>query len=320
MNRKKQNLEIERQKKNRARLTLAIFAVLAVLVVGIVSWVAWDAHSRGWVMRFEGTRIATDEMRAFLWADTPEAREETVDFLLESLTLMYLAETHGVALTEEELESLAWQIALDPQAASPFITPSRMAEYVVTRVGGEVWDRLVDVYVPATNFTIDEAEFADILAEYLEENLAWYVELSVLNAVFDTEEEMEAARQQVLSGEYRFDELENFVSGEEGQELPFSPVQALLQQLELHNTDYAEEALALLPGEMLGIDLTPLFGIELHILIYAVDREEPDVEEVSENRRNHHVWVERNLVMLDLLPSLVADRSVTLNQRAINRA
>lgn len=348
--RKLRNREIEQKKRRNARLAATIFiAVAAVLVLGIV-WVVWDTQSRSWIVRFEGERIHTNELRAFMpiAADADE-RQETLDFLIERLVLLDRAEAAGLALDEEDLEFWTWFITQEI-GSSDFISDIRLAQLFTTipDMGfvSVIWDGLAQHYIPDMLIFIDEDQFAIDLAEYKEANWNRYATIEVLLAIPETMEEAEEMRERVLSGEITFEELmreimadiedpeavedgdePNCGCGEEvcineGTEEELTTWNLLEVFTQAGLTPEDEEALLTLQaGEMSEIvNWVAMWDEEMPMIVYVVSREEPDEQEIHNALRTRRVDERRSELFLGLIPQWIDDADIRINQRALNRA
>jgi hypothetical protein len=321
-NRKVRNREIERQKRSRNRLFAGI-AILALLIVAAaVSWVVWDTQNRNWILRFEGQRIPTNEFRVFMGGDSPEARQDALNALVERLTLIHKAEEHGVGLTDDEKAFWAWLVEMQ-WGENHLVPMERMGEFTAA-VMGEIWERLMDIYIPDMFVVIIEDQFAVELAEYLEANLDSYVQMDVLYVMIDDREEAEDARARLLAGEVDFyDIYREFTSWyEEGTDIDENamPVQTFVEEAMLGPSE-AEMLMALQTGEVSElIEWGADFGMESYLLIYAINREEPDEEEVARNYRERHILTERSTMLMTLVPQWIEQANYTVNTRALNLA
>jgi hypothetical protein len=318
-NRKTANKEIERQKKQRRRLAAFIAVVASCIVVAAISWVVWDVQSRGWILRFEGSRISTNELRFFLNDDTPQGKRAALDMLIENLTLIHRAEMHGVQLTDEEMEMWSAWITMQMGDELHFISAERLSEFYSAGFG-EVWERLLDIYIPEYMVFVDEYTFEADFAEHLEESWDMYLQMDLKYLLIDDFETAEAVHAQLLAGEITFDdairEHNQWYSEEEG--ITTMPLHTLIQEAML-DIEQSEAIMQLQPGEVADIiEWGAEFDMLSYLLVYAETREEPDENEIRVEFRNRHIMTERNRMMVSLVPQWVAQANYTVNQRALN--
>jgi hypothetical protein len=321
-NRKVRNKEIERQKKSRSRLFAGIAVLALVVFVAAVSWVVWDTQNRNWILRFEGERIHTNEFRLFMGGDSPEARQGALDALIERLTLIHRAEQYGAGLSDEEREFWGWFVEMQ-WGENPLASSERIGE-LTAAVMGEIWERLMDIYVPEMFVMIDEDQLAVDLAEYKEANFTNYLKLDLMYVIFEDREEAEAAHARILAGEADFYEIfrEYTPWYEEDMDLDagIMTVHNFIEEAMLGPVD-SEMLLALQAGEISGlIEWGADFGLENYLLVYAVEREEPNEDEIARSFREGHILSERNRMLLGLVPQWIEQASFTVNTRALNRA
>jgi hypothetical protein len=320
-NRKLQNRERERQKKHRARLITTVFIAVAAMVIAAVVWVVWDTQSRSWILRFEGQRIHTNDLRAFIGDGSPEAKEAGMDILLEYLTLLHRAEQHGLGLNDEEREMWEWMVGSE-FGEVPYLSLSRLTDFVTASPGqfGIVWERLMDWYIHESLVFIDEERFAAELAEQIEENYLHYLNTDV-NFIFIEElEDAEAARVLLLTGERTFEEIvreyDPWFDEEEGVNvLPLRDF-----PWDMMTPEQTEMILALQVGDISELIAWGDDEFASHLILYVVEREEVDLGEIERDLRNFQIFNERNRMMTDLVAQWVRNVSYTRNERAFNLA
>ncbi|MCL2499903.1 MAG: hypothetical protein FWE90_06150 [Defluviitaleaceae bacterium] len=317
-NRKVRNKEIERQRKVRNRLVAVIAFLTVAVAIAAVSWVVWDTQSRGWILRFEGQRIPVNEMRVFMQSDTPEAKQDALDILIESLTLIQRAEQHGVGLTEEERAMWAWLVEM--QWGEDHLIPSERLGEFIAATSGEIWMRLMDIYVPEFMVAIHEEEFAAELEAYKEANFYNYLKMEVMYILAEEEESAEDARERFLAGETTFEGIVREFNPwyEEDEDVMTMTVHEFIEEAGL-NAAQRETLLAMQPGEI--SEIIPWgeeFGMSYQILVYVVSREEPDGDEIALSFRNDRILRERHAMMMSLVPQWISQANITKNQRAFN--
>ncbi|MCL2602941.1 MAG: hypothetical protein FWD90_00510 [Defluviitaleaceae bacterium] len=319
-NRKVRNREIERQKRSRNRLVAVIASLTVILAIAAIAWVVWDTQSRGWILRFEGERIPVNEMRVFMYDNTPEAKQAALDVLVENLTIIHRAEQHGVGLSEEEREMWAWLVAMQwgEEHAIPL---ERLGEFIAA-TSGEIWMRLLDIYVPEFMVFIDEEQFAIDLEEYREANYDNYLNMEIMYVWFDDAEEAESVRERLDSGEIDFEYIVREQSPwlEEEDELPIFSVHEFIEEI-MFDEEITAGLLAMQAGEL--SDFIPWgeeFGLEYQILVYIVSREEPDDDEIERSLRRDRIDGERHAMMMSLVPQWIDQADFTLNKRAFDLA
>jgi hypothetical protein len=320
-NRKTANKEIERQKKQKRHLIALIAVAVSCMVVAAISWVVWDVQSRGWIIRFEGERISTNELRFFMPDDSPQGKQAGLNVLLESLAIIHRADMHGVNLSDEEHEMWTAWVEMTMGNELFYISAERLAEFYAARFG-EVWEQLMDIYVPESLVFVDEYAFEMEFAEYLEENRDLYMQMDLKYVMIDDPETAEAVHAQLLAGEIDFDdairEHNPWYTEEEG--IVTMPLQTFVQEagLTIEQTDALIELQVGDVSEIIewGVE----FGMLSHLIVYVETREEPDEAEVKAGFRNRQIMEKRNEMMLGLVPQWVTQANYTLNQRAMNHA
>jgi hypothetical protein len=280
--------------------------------------VVWDAQSRNWILRFEGARIPTNELRFFIGDDdTPESRRLALDTLVENLTLLHRADMHGVGLDEDERAMWASWVVM--QMGELFVPPERVGEFAAASFG-EVWERLMDIYVPDMLVYIDEYTLANDFVEYLGENRARYMDMEVKFILLEEEETAVSARDRLLAGELDFDELIRLYDPwyTPDEEIMVLQMGDLISMAGL-TPEQGAELIALQPGEVSEIIAWGEDEFASYLMVYVETREEPDEEEAATEYRRRYILSRRHEMMLGLVPQWVAQAEYTVNQRALDR-
>jgi hypothetical protein len=319
-NRKAQNKELERQKKNRNRLAAFIGILVLLVVAAGVTWVVWDTQSRSWIMRFEGQRIPVNELRVLMQGDTAEDRQMALDELTTILTLLNRAERHGAGLTEDERNMWAWLVSME-WGENPFIPAERLGEFIAAEQG-EIWVRLLDIYIPESFVFIDEEQFAVDFENYKETNRAQYMDMNVMYILIDEREDAEAAYARLLAGEATFEEIVREFNEwlEDDDEVFTMPIHTLIEEA-MFSPEEAAMLMELQAGEFSGlIEWGMQFGLETNMMVYVVNRDEADENEMAASLRRRQIDNERHWMLFDLVPQWVAQADYTVNRRALDRA
>jgi len=327
-NRKQQNLEIERQLKHRKRISQVITLVVAAVILVAVGAGIWTIQARRWILSYDGGRVATADFRAILdmeFGGNPHAREAALGSLQQIVTLMNRAESHGIALTPEEREeseamaeswrqSIMWEMGgFD---AIGYISNSRIAELFST---GTLATQLMDIYVP--NYDVNEEEFNEIFEEYIVTGIYDYMNMHVLDLFTLTYEEIEEA--------YAMLETHSF----EDILRQFSP-QRFPEDVEIEPTDFGDPFGQLTNMGFFEEDIEHILGLEagevsrilmLHdadgpiwALIKMVSRDEPDMEEAMNSRRELLILERRNEIFVTLVEEWTEEVNFRVLERGYN--
>jgi len=326
--RKQQNVELERQLKQRKMIFRMISILVAAVIVFAIGFGIWTVQDSRWVFRYDGGRVSANDFRAVFdihWQSNPQARDIALQNLQQIVTLHDRAEYHGVDFTPEEREQAIqdanWEIRMERTfqwGFDPFtyISDERLAELFFI---GPLIERLMDIYIPAANVTYDEEEFAQLLEVYLEEELHRHLDLQVMPLILETREEIEEAYS--LIGTMGFDEIiHQFIPGiDEDDELTMSAVD-LAAWME-HQPEDMEYILDMQPGDYTRIIvLTDEWDEEfsLYMLLHAVSRVEPDAAAAEANFREEHIEEIRGDIFSTMLLEWVDEANFRLNRRGYN--
>jgi hypothetical protein len=298
----------------------AIFAVVLVAIVAGIGWMIWDNYSRSFVLRFEGQRIHTNELRFLMVDESPEGIEAGMEALIEYLTILHRADQHGFGLTDEEREMWEW-IILSQFGEVPFITPARFGEFISVAPGpdGMIWERLMNYYIPEFLVVLDEEQLAIDLAAYKAANLTNYLETESKFLLIEEYEEAAAAYAQLLAGELDFDAAIRLYDPwyDEESGIIEVPLGSLISWAGL---DAAQTAavMALQTGEMSELIFLDEEGFQSHLIIYIESREEIDEAAIEVSFRQQTILHERNRMLSDLVPQWIRQANYSRNNRAIN--
>ncbi|MCL2364598.1 MAG: hypothetical protein FWC71_08050 [Defluviitaleaceae bacterium] len=325
-NRKLRNREIERKKKNRATLAAIIMASIAVLFVAIIAWTAWDNQSRRWIINFAGERVATNEVRAFLNPDPSEAEiDHIIDIFIANMTLLQVAESHGIYLTEEDLLTGSMWANLLFEDAPEHAANERIIEILAVEFG-DIIGQLTDLYVPESLavLNINEDEHQALADAHVQDNWYQFLTLETFVLLTEYEDEMTEWYARIQSGEATFEELVREANAdwlEDDQETPLVGIGTVIHQL-MFDDEHANMFFTMQEGEMSDIIVWGLetdIGQDLYMLLYVVEREEPNEETIRREFREATVSSARNAMMGELLDQWIEDADYTINRRAINR-
>jgi len=331
-NRKQQNLEIERQVKNRNLIFRIVSLTIALVIVVSIGIGIWIVQDRRWIMRYDGGRVAAADFRALhdlQFEGNPAAREAAMTSLQGIVVLRDRAIRHEVDFTPEEREEaesqmqswrneLQWNFGWDIVG---YISNARMAEIFNTT---NQFERLTDIYVPT--YDVDEEEFSEIWETYIEANLHNHMDLQVHFIALESWEEIEEVEAQL--GEVPFEELmrEYITWMDEDFEIEPEPLTGdlgwlpSLQQMALSEEDQ-EFLLNMEAGEYSHI--ITLWNMEigepLFVIFNMVSRnDEVDLEEVEAGFRVDFIDVRRRDLFHDLVLEWVEEANFVVNQRGYN--
>jgi hypothetical protein len=224
-----------------------------------------------------------------------------------------------VGLTADEREEMTemaqmyreWFSQESPGALN-FITDRRMAELLGVE---HVSDRLMDIYVPTYN--VDEVEFSQILADYMEENAHHYAELEakfIMSGSFDT---LLAVREMAEEGA-DFDDLVRefciFYNDETGVEI-IDP-QELVWGYSLMG-ERGDSILNLQEGE-----ISPVISMDagMALLVQMYRRVDGNEEEIAEDVRGRFIMERRHEVFREMVQGWVDTADYSINRRVFNPA
>ena len=177
--RKKRNLEIEREKMRNRRISKSIGALVILVICAGIAWFAVGMYQRSWIMRFEGQRISTNELRFVMglqdwWLSPEEVKDRAMNDLVEILTVMHHANRLGLGMTNEErdatLETLERGV----------ISQTRMAEYFNV---DNMMERLFEYFIP--DLILDPEVYRYDIAAYLEERRPFYQQTEIMYILND---------------------------------------------------------------------------------------------------------------------------------------
>jgi len=237
--------------------------------------------------------------------------------LTRALTILDRADRHNAALTADELSMWTWFVESE-LPPNPHISSTRLAEFfAISFHDSEVMERLRDIYVPADNAVIDEAQFVLDFTDYLATQSEQYLRLDMLVTIVADEEAAEEAFERLLNEEITFEALVRELNPEipEDEELVPMTVQDMVGILE---ADAAQAAAlyAMQPGEL--FEIVEWNG--LYLLIYALSREEANIMEMEISLRAQQVEAIRNQQFVDEIDRWVQQANPRINQRAFRLA
>jgi hypothetical protein len=307
--RKKQNLEIERQKKSKQRTFTAVLTIAIIAAVGLLGFAVWDNINRRTIMTFEGENIATSDFRFFnaMQQPSPDSRYNALDGLLRTLTLLNQAEAHNLRVTPEQQAELMSDAAMLREQANwqqpgmlNFITDNRIAQINSIEF---FLDSLIDIYI-TQDFEIDEDEFAEALEEHRENVVPWLADMQIKYAA-----SLDPA------------EIATTFMGEDEDISAFEPVDFIefTQDIgiSLENWQHFQNIVNLEVGEVL--QLVEMNGVFYNILMYERVLEDESIEEAEASFRENFTNEAREDAFFELLESWVANANYSLNNRAFNR-
>ena len=318
MQRKRQNLEIERKKRLQRKMYLGVFSAICLVVVIIIAWVVWDTQNRRWIMTFNGERVATSDFRFMAFLNQQQIDDSTrhsILFELKSyLAVLQAGERHGVGYTLEELAELTEEARQSRimfeqghTGMLGFIGDRRMGELLgaFERVGSRLTDLLIE-YEP------DEEEFEEMFEEVVQQ-------------------EMEAGRQVMIKymateDRHGFDEVhaQEFLLVED---FDFDAIAArhcvLGTGLEPISLDdfITEHSILSERWEMDTVsigDVSQLIeGMEHYFIIYVVEHVDPelDLEELRIEFREALITQRSRAIFMDMVTDWVDESVYELNRR-----
>ena len=321
--RKQQNLEIERQVKKRKFVFRTVSAIVAAVIVIAVAAGIWTVQDSRWLMRYDGGRVAVTDYRAlmhFWFENNPMWHDMAVNSVQQITMVRDRARMHNVDLTTEERaaaeqemhnvrESMRADFGWD---VIQYITDARLAELFET---GPLVERLMNIYVPVYN--VDEAEFAELLEEYLADAIYEYMNMQALMVITESLEEIEEA--EALVGTMDFEDIvRQFTEGlEEDDEIePVSPVD-FANMLEF-TQDQRDNLFYLEEGEVSEIIAYTEDGMTWYFLFKMVSREEADVSAITADFRADFIEGRRRRTFDELVAEWVEAANFTMNRRGLN--
>ena len=322
--RKKQNIEIERQVKQRKTIFRVVSIAVAAVIVLAVGAGIWTVQDSRWIMRYEGGRVAVSDFRAVLdigFRNDPAAREAALGSVQAIVAMRDRAIYHGVDLTpEERAHSIAIaserrqeRIELFNFDTIRYISNARLGELIFTE---PLVDRLKEIYIPT--YEIDEDEFAELMEEYVSEEIYRYMDLQVQTILTETREDIEEAYS--LLGTVDFEDLvRQFTEGfEEDSEV--EPVLAMefVDMFEF-DPDDRKHLLYLEAGEYSRIMRGVVEGLEFFFIFRMVSREEPDLVTLTAELREEFVELRRSEIFDELVADWIEAANFTINQRGYDR-
>jgi len=328
--RKQQNVQIERQLKQRKNLYRGIgLLVVAVIAMAIGAGI-WAYRDRQTVLRYDGGRVATTDFRAsFEWnfQNNPGAREAALDWVKSSVVLRDRAITHNADLTAEERDEAIQTIANWRQEerdmrngfdAMGYISNERMAELFMT---GPIFGRLMDIYVPT--YDVNEDELAELVEEHIEENFHYGMDLQVRFIDLASLEEIEEAES--MLGTMHFDDIVRQFSDwlEDDDEMP--PTSSLIGLMptlqELGISGEAQEFLLNMEeGEYSHIIELMNFeiGAPIYVLFKMESVSEADMDEVTDTVSENLIQTRRNEIFFELIEDWIEEANFVVNPRGYN--
>ena len=322
--RKKQNLELERKIKRQKRTYALVFAAICLAVVIVIGWVAWDAQNRRFIMTFNDERISTGDFRfVSILEQVPIdefTRNDIMDELKTMLTIMQMAERHGVGFTPEEQASneemgAFWRGILeqDVPGAVGFIDDRRIGELMNVYV--QLVPRLVDVLI--TEYEVDEEDFEEWFELHREMLIQEGTEVLVKYMAQDNLESHNAAVVELTAGDdFDFDDI---ASRHCILQTGLEPIS--LDEFEARFNVFVDDWLAELPIGQFSPSFTPAqHGSEYYLNFYIYDRVEPelDLAEVRREFRENYVRDLKTEMFFERLPGWVAEAEYELNHRVFD--
>jgi hypothetical protein len=320
-NRKQRNLEIERQKKNRRRLSAVITTFVITLILLAIVWITWDVRNRGWLMTFEGQRIATADLRflANIWQENisvPETRDAIINHLVQTQAILYHAEQAGLRMSDEEREMLRGFIDSNREAGA---IPRAVSDERALELVGAMDFIVPLVFDHFVNYEPDPAEFEQEFAVYLEANREEYALRSTEAQLIltDNRQALEEIRQLAnAADEINFEEYARLhcVLYDHEQDTAFTAaITDIVEWFDL--LIYSPELLRLEVGQVSSV-------IELaedeYLLIYMKERPEIEDSAIEEMYRERIITERRAEIFQELLEEWVENADYTINQRAVD--
>lgn len=322
--RKKQNMELEmkirKQKKLQNIMLLAIVAVMAAAI----AWMVWDAQSRRFVLRVNGERIETTDLRMLSVLSELPINDSTIDILMEDLKryviLMQMARENGIKMTDDERSANEFQAQLMAgfiEEANPgalyFANERRMGEFVGAI--STLWPALVNKLVVPTYVVEDEEEFEDELRLHMEQLVADGTETWVKFLARDSLEDIMAPAMELTGGEnfeFDFDAIaaEYCVLGTGLEPMLFTDFQSAYGVWDI---------IGIHPSELeVGQHSQTLTGSEYFFILYIDGRNPPELDDaaVREEFRENFIMRKSEEIFWEMLQAEMDSANVTINRRA----
>jgi len=331
--RKQQNLEIEKQLKNRKRLFSVVAVAILAVVIAATAIGIWTVQDARWIMRYDGGRVASSDFSA-VWLLHGEnqawARPAALDFLQEVTVIRDRAIYHGVDFTREErqdaeLTATGWREQMQLENGWDivhYISDARMAELFNTI---PLMDRLMDIYEPT--FPIDEEEFAEMFEAYVEVNLHNHMDIQILALMSLDYEDINEAYAQLGEVDFR-DLMRQYMDWlAEDDELETDPLTGpmgllpVFEQMALMPDD-REFLLEMQPGEFSHIITTMNLdtGEIIYIIVHVVSRDdEVDLSDVEAELREDMMFEGRSTAFAARIETWIEEANFVINQRGYNR-
>jgi len=318
-NRKKQNKEIERQLKQRQKLTMAIFIAIAAIVALAVAWVIWDTQNRRWVMTFEGERVSAMELQFFGdMYNMPLFDEDSRNFLMEelrgTLAVIHRAEQHNVRLTADEIEELEMMAEWfgDGQLGTQRVVELMSSWSPWMGLGGQMRERLTDIYVPT--YEPDPMEFAEEMQRYMDEQAFHYADMQVKYIVSQDMNALVEAWHRADEGE-DFDELIRIFSLFYDEEEGITTLDAieLIEMYQIFDESEWRTIIDLQEGEFSRI----VDGDGIHFIVLMYSREDNE-QEARDSFHQQFVEQGRAIVFDELVREWASTANFTVNNRSLN--
>ena len=310
--RKKRNQEIERNKRQKRRISAGVGVLVVLAICAGIVWFAVGAYQRSWIMIFEGQRIPTNELRFMMehqnpWQSPEEIIESATSDLIQTLTIIHHANNLGLGMTNEERDAIIENIE-----GRGVISNSRTAEF---HNAGNMLERLSNHFVP--EFTLDPADYQEEIAEYIEARRPFYhqtefmyilnddlgVILSVLESMEnDANADFGAFVMMYCAAHVGFDGVE------EPNLLPLEAFETIVNPFELL------ELIDMQPGETSEI----IMFEESFLLVHMYSRTETPDSEIQDSFLENTVLQRRAEQFWAIIEELVDNADFEINQRALD--
>jgi len=193
----KKRVEAREWKRKRRQKRMAFYAAVmafCLAVAGVVAFVVWGNHQEGFVMTVDGQPVATADFRFFNAMGLDE------NMMADFMVMEQRAERYNIAPTAEEREALLAQaqdwydMFQNNNVSGPEL--ERMADFLFAM---QYETQLMEIYT--ADVALDEATFAEELADFINNRRAEYVDMQLQFLEFDSQEEADAVRDQLLAAE-----------------------------------------------------------------------------------------------------------------------
>jgi len=311
--RKKRNQEIERNKRQKRRLSAGIGVLIVLAICAGIAWFAINAYQRSWIMTFEGQRIPTNELRFMMenqdpWVGHDEIIDNAMSDLIQSLTIMHHANNLDFGMTNEERT-----ILLENVESRPGMSDARLAEYFSI---GNMFERLFNHHVP--EFTLDPADYQEEITEYIEARRPFYHQtefmyilnddLEVILSVMESMESDANADFGAFVMTYCVEHTNVEFVTEEPNLLPLSTLEQIVDPFELL------ELVDMQPGDTSGIIM---FGESFLVLHMHSLVETPD-SEIQESFLTSLAFELRAAQFNEIFEEMMENANFEINQRAFD--